>query len=663
MKHITHPLQQPLSLGLELIEGRYRPIKVLGRGGFGEVYQAEQLATGQLVAIKVLLPELLIGSKDPGAEVARFEREMQLIAQLKHPNIVRLIDSGQLKTGGVYAVLEFVEGESLAEALERRGGLSPQRAKRLMVQTLEALAHAHARGVIHRDLKPQNIMVSDAQGRANVRVLDFGIAGIAEPSRAADYRSLTATGQMFGTPAYMAPEQLSEQALSPRVDLYAWGLVFLEALTGRPAVSGGSFAEIIFKQMSAEEIELPDDIAGTALGRVIARAVQKDPALRYQTASEILDALDRLPPLPSAPFSHHATPARSNTRSRWTLGLILLGLIGGGVASWSVMRAPEPPLSVTLPSPARRAPCPSGQEISADTEGRCCWPGQAWNQQRCVGAPTRCPEGTYVDELTQRCTHNACDAGEVLARDREHCCWPGQAWSSGQERCVGWPDCSRFGMTLDADNKRCLLPNDTTPRSIHFDRFVELASDGITRIAQSPTLSPTTQRPTRKSPSHTVTAPIHEKAPEVVPPQKDPEVVPPQKDPEVVPPQKDPEVVPSAGLEQIPGEMRDGIKNLSITAPPQPGHAPSLHQYRSRARTLLDHKEPLAALLLLGRGLKEHEGDATLRRLYADALEAAGHPCEAIAQYRLLLEDPNEHAMTRRSMAKMNSLLRAHPCD
>jgi predicted ATPase/serine/threonine protein kinase len=298
-----------------VIDTRYELISHIGTGGFGLVYKAKQLNTGQLVAVK--LARHFEGPGTGGA-VARFQREMSVVAQLGHPNIVRLIDAGQLPDGRLFTVLQLVHGITLDALLLHEGPMRPPEAQHLMTQVLDALCSAHDLGVIHRDLKPANIMVTDMGARRNAMVLDFGIATYVKSVRDEGYQSLTPDGSVGGTPAYMAPEQLHGQEPNPQTDIYAWGLVFLECLTGQRVVRGGTMAQNMFIHLRPEPHAVPPVIAAHALGRVLRRSLAKDPTQRYTDARGALGELlpcdvTRLPrlPRPDLPTGTGKTPLMS----------------------------------------------------------------------------------------------------------------------------------------------------------------------------------------------------------------------------------------------------------------------------------------------------------------------------------------------------------------
>ncbi|HWN66564.1 MAG TPA: protein kinase, partial [Haliangium sp.] len=271
-----------------VIDGRYELLSHLGTGGFGLVYKARQLNTGQLVAVKIARHLEGAGAR---SAVARFQREMAVVGELSHPNIVRLIDAGQVPDGPLFTVLELVRGDTLSDLLSREGPLEPNEAKHLMIQVLDALFSAHDLGVIHRDLKPANIMVNSVGARRNAMVLDFGIATFIKAMRSADYQSLTPADFVGGTPAYMAPEQFHGGDPNPQTDIYAWGLMFLECLTGQRVVRGSTMAETMFLHLREEPHPLPPLLETHPVGRILATAMAKEPEQRYADTRDALIAL------------------------------------------------------------------------------------------------------------------------------------------------------------------------------------------------------------------------------------------------------------------------------------------------------------------------------------------------------------------------------------
>ncbi len=270
----------------DVIDDRYELISELGVGGFGAVYLGRQRSTGQQVAIKLLRDDRFAADELVQAE-KRLERELKLVGQLSHPHIVRLIDGGRLPGGQLYLALEYVAGEELAEVLAEQGPLAEADCVHLMTQVLDALCAAHARGIVHRDLKPQNIMITRSGARPNATVLDFGISGVLHSARGEDFSNLTATGQVLGTPNYMAPEQL-HSAATVQTDVYAWGLICLECLTGERVVQATSPVQAITWQISDAPVPIPEAIRARPLGAVLARATAKSTAQRYATADVAL---------------------------------------------------------------------------------------------------------------------------------------------------------------------------------------------------------------------------------------------------------------------------------------------------------------------------------------------------------------------------------------
>jgi TOMM system kinase/cyclase fusion protein len=278
------------------LAAHYEILSALGSGSFGTVYQARQISTGQLVAVKILHPGPAFDASKTH-RIARFRREMSICARLHHPNIVRFIDSGVNESGEPYAVFAFLPGKTLDQVLAEHGPLEPVEARHLMLQVLDGLACAHAQGVVHRDIKPSNVMVVASGGRPNAVILDFGIGSYRQPNEP----RLTASGDWLGSASYSAPEQIGGSDPSPRSDLYSWGLMFVECLTGEPVMRGFTVATTLWQHLSTDSVPVPPEIRESALGRLLDRVLVKDVEHRTVTAPELLRALeacnlDDLPP-------------------------------------------------------------------------------------------------------------------------------------------------------------------------------------------------------------------------------------------------------------------------------------------------------------------------------------------------------------------------------
>ncbi len=269
-----------------VIEGRYRIVALAGRGGMGEVYRAEDLKLSQTVAIK-FLPQKL--SQDAAA-LQRFHSEVRIARQVSHPNVCRMFDIGEVD-GITFLTMEFVDGEDLASLIRRIGRLPQDKAIEVARQICAGLAAAHDKSVIHRDLKPANIMLD---GLGKVRINDFGLAGIAATIQGADVRA--------GTPAYMAPEQLSGSEVTVKSDIYSLGLVLYEILTGKRAFEATTLQELI-RLRNEVEITKPSSLVrdlDPLVERVILRCLDKDPAQRPASALQVAAALPGGDPLAAA---------------------------------------------------------------------------------------------------------------------------------------------------------------------------------------------------------------------------------------------------------------------------------------------------------------------------------------------------------------------------
>jgi predicted Ser/Thr protein kinase len=269
-----------------LVAGRYRIIGLLGRGGMGEVYRATDLALAQSVALKIL-PEEAAANE---LLLERFHNEVRVARQVSHPNVCRVYDIGEAD-GLPFISMEYVDGEDLAGLLQRIGRLPSDKALEISRKLCAGLAAAHERGVIHRDLKPQNIMLDK---RGQVVIMDFGLAAVANSLRGAEARN--------GTPAYMSPEQLRGDSVSAKSDIYALGLIIYELFTGRRAYEASSVAELLSLQESSRPVSMTSiahDV-DPAVEKLILRCLQADPAHRPATALSIAAALPGGDPLAAA---------------------------------------------------------------------------------------------------------------------------------------------------------------------------------------------------------------------------------------------------------------------------------------------------------------------------------------------------------------------------
>jgi serine/threonine-protein kinase len=267
------------------LSGRYETGEKLGSGGMSNVYKATDLILERTVAVKILAEHL----SDDERFVARFRREALAVAKLIHPNIVQVYDTG-VDDGRHYIVMEYVEGRSGAQILQRHGPVGPETAAELGVQACAGLDYAHRRGIIHRDVKPGNLMVFGGPvggGEMTVKLTDFGIARAMEQTR------ITQVGSVVGTAAYLAPEQVRGEEATPATDVYALGVVIYQFLTGRLPYEGSSLAELAVRQQN--ESPLPPstynaDVPGT-LGGAVLRALEGDPNRRYASADELAAGL------------------------------------------------------------------------------------------------------------------------------------------------------------------------------------------------------------------------------------------------------------------------------------------------------------------------------------------------------------------------------------
>src|SRR6516162_291343 len=306
----------------QILGERYRIVALAGRGGMGEVFRAEDLTLGQMVAMK-FLPERL--SQDARA-LARFHAEVRNARQVSHPNVCRVFDIGETD-GALFLTMEYVDGEDLASVVRRIGRLSPDKATEIARQICAGLAAAHERGVIHRDLKPANIMLD---GEGKIRITDFGLAGIAASLEGEEARA--------GTPAYMAPEQLAGKQVTTRSDIYSLGLVLYEILTGKRAFEASTLQELVRVRASGT-ITNPSTLVrdlDPLIERVILRCLETDPDKRPASALQVAAALPGGDPLAAAlaagetpsPEMVAAAGATEGIKPQLGLALIATVLVG-----------------------------------------------------------------------------------------------------------------------------------------------------------------------------------------------------------------------------------------------------------------------------------------------------------------------------------------------
>jgi serine/threonine-protein kinase len=284
----------------QLVAGRYRVVKRLGEGGMGEVYLGMHEAIEKKVALKVLRREY---SQKPDI-VTRFQQEAISASRIKHPNVLDVFDFGQLDNGCFFLAMEFLEGNDLADELLRARVLDPVRGLQIALQICRALAAAHGKGVVHRDMKPENVfLMRTADGEEIVKVVDFGIAQLRTTEEAAasepKRRRLTKTGMIFGTPEYMAPEQAAGKRADHRVDVYAVGIILFEIFTGAVPFTGDTFMAVLAAHLNDEAPPMtqvaPDLAISPQLQLAIMRALKKKPEERYGSMNEFAQALIATP--------------------------------------------------------------------------------------------------------------------------------------------------------------------------------------------------------------------------------------------------------------------------------------------------------------------------------------------------------------------------------
>lgn len=301
----------------QTLAGKYDVTEQIGKGGMGVVYKANQQMLDRVVAIKMLQAELV---SDENSN-KRFQQEAKAASCLSHPHIITLYDYGVLQGGGQpYLVMEYLEGVPLIDEIRGRGPLDPFRAVKIFSEVADGLYHAHTQGIVHRDLKPSNIILVERDGDPDfVKIVDFGLAKLM-PWSGKESQHLTKTGEVFGSPIYMSPEQCMGKTLGPTSDIYSLGITLFEALVGTPPFRGSNSIQTASMHMQSPRprfseknpaISLPEN-----LERVVLKTIEKEPDDRFQNMAEFKDALQaavyndaaiEIPP--SLMVSRHAIPA------------------------------------------------------------------------------------------------------------------------------------------------------------------------------------------------------------------------------------------------------------------------------------------------------------------------------------------------------------------
>jgi serine/threonine-protein kinase len=292
----------------QVIESKYRITRLIGTGGMGAVYEGENVLIRRRIAIKVLHADSATNSDI----IRRFEREAQAAGEIGNDHILEVLDLGSLPNGDRFMVMEYLDGETLAQRIERFGKLTPQQVAPIARQFLTALVSAHAAGIIHRDLKPENIFILRSKaGRTDfVKLIDFGVSKFSRPFKEGEHR-MTRANAVLGTPCYMSPEQArGASETDVRSDIYSCGVILFESVTGRLPFEGESFNDLMFKIALSDAPSVLEHVPtlDPAFAALVGRAVARDPNDRFPTAQAFAEALD------AWMYANHLTDSLSTTR-------------------------------------------------------------------------------------------------------------------------------------------------------------------------------------------------------------------------------------------------------------------------------------------------------------------------------------------------------------
>ncbi|WP_437679097.1 nSTAND1 domain-containing NTPase [Sorangium sp. So ce131] len=366
-----------------VFQSRYEILSLLQETSRAATYKGRQIATGKPIVLKVVRLAEDAGSANAARRCrARFLRSVRQCARLHHPNIVRLLDGGETDDKELYAAFELVPGQSLAELLSERGALEPQEARRLMLQVLNALDYAHQQGIVHGDLRPAHVMIVPSGERRSALVCDFGAGAIAADVRAGQDGARDSSTELVGSQAYLAPEQRRGFPATARSDLYAWGLVYLECLTGRRTGCAASSDGGVYLHESREPARMPPALLEHPLGALLRRATVEDVAARDVTADGLLRALDacEVGGLHREDLLKPGVPGSAEVRRKDAERSALTASPGGGPAEVDPGDLPGPPDAageatargltlVTTPSgPMGDAPAPASVEAAEASE-------------------------------------------------------------------------------------------------------------------------------------------------------------------------------------------------------------------------------------------------------------------------------------------------------
>lgn len=271
----------------KIIGGHYVILELIGEGGMSRVYKATHMLLNRTVAVKYILPRFVYDLPS----VKRFQQEAQAATALKHPNICAVNEFGIDGEGRSYLVMDYIKGLSLAQLLDKEKCLPVDRALEIFAQVSEGLEHAHSKGVIHRDITPGNIViVEEPDGSECVKLVDFGIAKLVK-AEGDDKPNLTKTGEIFGTPSYMSPEQCLGRNIDTRSDIYSLGCVLYETITGAPPFTGQSSMEVMMAHINGNPPTIPVTMAQQRVRNVVEQCMKKDQAQRYQSVSDFREDL------------------------------------------------------------------------------------------------------------------------------------------------------------------------------------------------------------------------------------------------------------------------------------------------------------------------------------------------------------------------------------